>query len=49
MSSVTFEQINRWRVITLQKPETLNALDLPTVLKIRLFLKETSDNPNIVC
>ncbi len=47
MSSVTFEQINRWGVITLQKPATLNALDLPMVLEIRSFLKEARDTPNI--
>lgn len=47
MPSVTFEQINRWGVITLQKPETLNALDLPMVLEIRSFLKKARDISNI--
>lgn len=47
MPSVSFEHINCWGAITLQKPETLNALDLPMVLEIRSFLKEARDNPNI--
>jgi enoyl-CoA hydratase/carnithine racemase len=47
MNSINFEQINRWGVITLQKPETLNALDLHMVLGIRSFLKDARNNPNV--
>jgi enoyl-CoA hydratase len=47
MNSVNFERVNRWGVITLQKPETLNALDLHMVIAIRSFLKDVRDDPNV--
>lgn len=48
MNSIKFERINQWGVITLQKPETLNALNLEMVIAIRSFLKDARDNPNIL-
>lgn len=40
--SVLFEQINSWGVITLNKPATLNALDLQMVMAIRGFLRQAA-------
>lgn len=48
MNFIKFERINQWGVITLQKPETLNALNLEMVIAIRSFLKDARDNPNIL-
>jgi enoyl-CoA hydratase/carnithine racemase len=45
--SVKFEYINQWAVVTLQKPRTLNALDLEMVLKIREFLELVKDKSDI--
>lgn len=47
MSFVTFEHIYDWGVITLQKPKTLNALDLNMVLDIRQFLKQAEKSSDI--
>jgi enoyl-CoA hydratase/carnithine racemase len=59
--SIRFEYINAWGVITLQKVQSLNALDLQMVLDLRAFLRSAlnrsnlkgvlikSDVPNIFC
>ncbi|MCP5322988.1 MAG: enoyl-CoA hydratase/isomerase family protein [Candidatus Paracaedibacteraceae bacterium] len=47
MSFVTFENVDNWGVITLQKPKTLNALDLNMVLAIRQFLRQAERNSDI--
>lgn len=44
---IRFEYINEWGVITLQKPKTLNALDLEMVLQIREFLALVNDRPDL--
>lgn len=46
--SIQFEYINGWGIITLQKSETLNALDLEMVLKIHDFLESVKNRSDIL-
>jgi enoyl-CoA hydratase len=47
--SVLFDQINGWGVITLNKPATLNALDLQMVMAIRSFLRQVALDTAVKC